>query len=192
LLGIFRLVTTPVLFGLILWGTAVGYIAACILLLLMAASDIADGKIARRLNAVSPLGVFLDTTSDKIFVVGALLPMISRDLIPSWIPFVIIVRDFAVSGLRSYAAAEGHVIPAGKWGKQKLVITIVAIIWRLVAAAIDQYPNAPALLQTLGDLWVISMGLCVLWTIASGVEYFHGAWPMLRGDMTPRNQNTAE
>ncbi len=188
LLGIFRFVATPILFLLVLLGTPAGYVGACILLLLMAVSDIADGKIARKYNAVSPLGVFLDTTSDKIFVAGVLLPMIERDLLAAWIPFVIIVRDFAVSGLRSYAAAEGHVIPAGSWGKQKLVITVVAIIWRLVAAALELQQGIPPSVQFIGSLWMIAMGLAVLWTIASGVEYFWKSWPMLRGDLTPKQK----
>ena len=191
LLGVLRIVLTPVLFWLVFLGTMSGYLAAGVLLLLMALSDLADGKIARRLNAVSPLGIFLDTTSDKIFVVGALLPMIDRGLLPSWIPFLIIIRDFAVSGLRSYAAAEGQVIPSGVWGKQKLAITVVAIIWRLVAAAIELWPNAPDSVRFIGNLWVIPIGMCVFWTVLSGIEYFVKAWPLLRSDITPK-QATAE
>jgi hypothetical protein len=63
------------------------------------------------------------------------IPMVEVGLISGWIALVVIVRDFAVSGLRSFAAAEGVVISARQWGKQKLVITVVAIVWRLLAAA---------------------------------------------------------
>ncbi|KAB8141344.1 CDP-alcohol phosphatidyltransferase family protein [Chloroflexia bacterium SDU3-3] len=192
LLGFLRILTTPLLFWLVLWGTAGGYIGASVLLLLMAISDMVDGKLARRLNAVSPLGVFLDTTSDKIFVAGAMLPMIETGLLPAWIPFLVIFRDSAVSGLRSYAAAEGHVISAGAWGKQKLVISVVAIIWRLVAATITLYPEAPNWLQLIGNVWPISMGLCVIWTAISGIEYFVKAWPMLSSDITPKVKGDLE
>src|SRR5690242_21572274 len=109
----------------------------------MAASDIADGPLARRMGVVSPLGIFLDTISDKIFVAGALIPMAEVGLASSWIALVVIGRDFAVSGLRSFAAAEGVVISARQWGKQKLVITVVAIVWRLLAVA-DLGTNASA------------------------------------------------
>ena len=136
LLGIFRILATPILVWLVLQNTSFGYYGAITLLLLMAASDIADGPLARRLGVVSPLGVFLDTISDKIFVAGALIPMVEVGLLSSWIALVVIVRDFAVSGLRSFAAAEGVVISARQWGKQKLVITVVAIVWRLLAAAL--------------------------------------------------------
>lgn len=186
LLGLLRIVTTPVLFLLILLGTAAGYIWAFVLLLLMAVSDIVDGKIARKLKVVSPLGVFLDTTSDKIFVTGALLPMVERGLLAGWIALVIILRDFAVSGLRSYAAAEGLVISAGVWGKQKLVITVTALVWRLVAAAIEQSPGAPEFLRLLASAWPLVIGLAVIWTVFSGVEYFWKAWPLLSGHWSPR------
>src|SRR5215216_665561 len=140
LLGIFRILATPILVWLMLQNTSSGYYGAITLLLLMAASDIADGPIARRLGVVSPLGVFLDTISDKIFVAGALIPMVELGLLPGWVALLIIVRDFAISGLRSYAAAEGQVISARQWGKQKLVITVSALVWRWVAAAIAGLP----------------------------------------------------
>jgi CDP-diacylglycerol---glycerol-3-phosphate 3-phosphatidyltransferase len=185
LLGLFRIVTTPLLVVVILLGTPLGYMIAVLLLLLMAASDIADGPIARRLQVVSPLGVFLDTISDKIFVAGALIPMVERGLLPGWIALLIIVRDFAVSGLRSYAAAEGQVISARRWGKQKLIITVSALIWRLLAAAIAGLPSAPSLLTMLVNLWPIAMVLALVWTVFSGVEYFWKAWPLLKSQLSP-------
>ena len=63
LLGIFRILATPILVWLVLQNTSFGYYGAILLLLLMAASDIADGPLARRLGVVSPLGVFLDSSS---------------------------------------------------------------------------------------------------------------------------------
>ena len=185
LLGLFRIVTTPLLVVLILLGTPLGYLSAVLLLLLMAASDIADGPIARRLQIVSPLGVFLDTISDKIFVAGALIPMVERGLLPGWIALLIIVRDFAVSGLRSYAAAEGQVISARRWGKQKLIITVSALVWRLLAAAIAGLPSAPSLLTLLVNLWPVPMALALVWTVFSGVEYFWKAWPLLKSQLPP-------
>lgn len=189
LLGVFRIITTPLLVWLILIERPATYLWAVGLLLAMALSDMADGKIARRLNVVSPLGIFLDTISDKIFVAGALLPMVEIDLLSSWIAFVIIVREFVISGLRSYAAAEGVVISAGTWGKQKLVMQVVALIWRLLAA----YDEQGGTLLALGGagswllaLWPLPMGLAVIWTLASGVEYLWRAWPLLRRSWEPK------
>ncbi len=190
LLGLFRIITTPLLVWLIIGAQPAGYLWAVLLLLLMAISDLADGKIARRLKVVSPLGIFLDTISDKIFVTGALLPMVQIGLLSGWVAFIIIVREFIVSGLRSFAAAEGVVISAGQLGKQKLVIQVVAIIWCLLAANSDQGGLLSALaagpIGWLLGLWPIAMGLAVIWTLASGIEYLWRAWPLLRSSWAPR------
>lgn len=201
LLGLFRIVATPVLVWFVLVDTSAGYVAATVLLLLMAVSDFVDGKLARKLKVVSPLGVFLDTISDKIFVAGTLIPMVQLGLVSSWIALIIIVRDFAVSGLRSYAAAEGQVISAREWGKQKLVITVTALVWRLLAAAtlpkdatlfqfsFPGYEGIGLLWAQLTSLWPVPMALAIIWTLFSGVDYFWKAWPMLRGHWTPRSTN---
>lgn len=189
LLGLLRLLATPLLVWSILLGTPAGYLGAVLLLLGMAVSDFADGKIARHLNAVSRLGIFLDTTSDKIFVAGVLLPMVQQGLLSSWVAFVIIVREFIISGLRSYAAAEGTVISAGVLGKQKLAITVVALIWRLLAAnaeigGIFARIGAGVLLPIL-NLWPLAIWVAVIWTIGSAVDYLRKSWPLLRESWTP-------
>lgn len=188
-LGLFRIIATPLLVWLILIDQSTAYLWAVALLLAMAVSDMLDGRIARRLQVVSPLGIFLDTISDKIFVAGALLPMVERDLLSSWIALLVIARDFLISGLRSYAAAEGEVISAGKWGKQKLAITVTALVWRLLAASAEAGGALGALAGGFGgvllSLWPIPVTLMVIWTVFSGIDYLWKAWPLLRGSWTP-------
>jgi CDP-diacylglycerol--glycerol-3-phosphate 3-phosphatidyltransferase len=189
LLGLFRILATPVLAWLILQDKSEMYIWAVALLAVMALSDFIDGRLARHLKVVSPLGVFIDTISDKIFVAGALLPMIECNLIPSWVALVIIGREFIISGLRSYAASQGTVISAGSWGKQKFTITVVALAWLLLAASATTGGMTVAwgsgLVGSVLSLWVVVMGLAVFWTIMSGVDYVWKAWPLLRRGWTP-------
>lgn len=192
LLGLFRIVTTPLLYALIFWGTPAGYVWAVVLLGLMAVSDILDGRLARKLQVVSPLGVFLDTISDKIFVTGALIPMVERGLVPGWVALLIIVREFAVSGLRSFAAAEGVVIAARQWGKQKLIFTVAALIWCLLDTAAIVAGLAPGGVRLLTGLWPAVMGLALIWTVGSGVEYFWKAMPLLRQGPRPPSPNDPE
>ncbi len=183
LLGLFRILATPLLMWLIMTERPSLYLWAALLLLVMSISDMLDGYLARKLHAVSPLGIFLDTISDKIFVTGTLLPMIECGLLSGWIALIIIGREFLVSGLRSYAASLGTVISAGKWGKQKLVITVVALIWRLIAASVEgdnrHYFAVNDTFCFLAGLWPIAMVLAVIWTIFSGVDYLVKAWPLL-------------
>jgi len=148
-------------------------------LFVMAMSDIVDGNLARRLGVVSPLGIFLDTISDKIFIAGALIPMVEMDLLPSWYALLVIAREFAVSGLRSYAASQGVVIPARSWGKQKLTFTVMAIIWILVYTALPGIAGSPWWFVWLSEWWIIPTALALVWTIGSGVEYFWNARALL-------------
>lgn len=180
LLGLFRIVTTPLLVILIVLAAPWADLSAAILLLVMAASDIADGRIARKLQVVSSLGIFLDTISDKIFVAGAMIPMVERGLLPSWLAVIVIVREFGVSGLRSFAASVGVVIPARQWGKQKMIFTVTALVWCLIHTAAIAWPLTPPLFLLLSALWPLPMALALIWTIFSGVEYFWNARGLLK------------
>ena len=118
--------------------------------------------------------------------------MVQIGIVPAWITFIIITREFLVSGLRSLAAAKGHVIPAGKWGKQKTFITLIAIGGLLLAKGLgahllslfppmlnfnSQTLNGGELLLLVSDCLMI---LAAIWTIFSGIEYMLGAMPIFR------------
>ena len=98
-------------------------------------TDILDGHLARRRNQVSKLGALLDPVADKLLVSAALIVLVEKHLAPSWAVVIILGREFAVTGLRSIAAAEGLVISAQKIGKIKMWAQCVAIVSLLVAAA---------------------------------------------------------
>src|SRR5437879_5091666 len=139
ILSISRLISTVIVFILVLIDQPWAYLVATVLFALSAVTDYLDGYLARRYNLVSPLGVFLDLTADKVFVVSILIAMIEVHLVSSWIVFIIVTREFMVSGLRSVAAARGKVIPAGKWGKQKTFITLIAIGGVLLAKGLGAH-----------------------------------------------------
>jgi CDP-diacylglycerol--glycerol-3-phosphate 3-phosphatidyltransferase len=176
---------------LILLGTPAGNLWAVLLLLVIAGSDIADGPIARRMNVVSPLGIFLDTSSDKVFVAGALVAMTQRNIISAWVVVAIIARDFLVSGLRSYAAAEGEIISARAWGKQKLILITVAIVWQLVennARLNGIFARGGPVVEWLLLLTPAVWGLALFWTVLSGAEYLASGWRLLRRGWTPKTR----
>ncbi len=191
-LGLFRILATPLLIFLILRGTPSGDLWAVLLLLIIAGSDVADGPIARRMNVVSPLGIFLDTSSDKVFVAGALVAMAERNILSSWVVVTIIARDFLVSGLRSYAAAEGEIISARAWGKQKLILITIAIVWHLLwdnARLGGIFSQGGDIVTFLLGLYPVVWAVAVAWTILSGAHYLAGGWPLLRRGWTPQSRD---
>lgn len=92
-------------------------------------TDKLDGYIARSRNQITTFGKFLDPLADKILVLAALVMLVEFGKIPAWIPIIVLVREFLVSGYRLVAVEKGGaVIAASIWGKLKTVTQMIAII----------------------------------------------------------------
>jgi CDP-diacylglycerol--glycerol-3-phosphate 3-phosphatidyltransferase len=156
------------------------WIAAAVFTVL-AVTDSVDGYLARSRNEVTTFGKFLDPLADKLLVTAALLALVELQVLPSWIAFIILAREFIVSGLRMVASAEGLVIAASWFGKVKTVVTIVAIVMFLVkdSAAIQSLGPQIADLFNVAA-WTV-MGAAVVLTIVSMVDYFRHASKVLVG-----------
>jgi CDP-diacylglycerol--glycerol-3-phosphate 3-phosphatidyltransferase len=188
LLSFSRVLAAPILYALVVSSWRYGFLVAAIVFILASITDTLDGEIARRRHLVSPLGIYLDTTSDKILVAVLLVALAVAHVAPGWMAAVIIAREFLVTGLRSYAAALGIVIPAGGWGKAKTLITIVALLLVLLEGDARQggwlsshaVPGS-LLLSPLGPftfpVWALLVS--VIWTVGSGAEYIREAIPLL-------------
>jgi CDP-diacylglycerol--glycerol-3-phosphate 3-phosphatidyltransferase len=188
LLSFSRIAAAPILYALIVSTARFAFIFAAAVFIAASLTDTFDGEIARRRKQVSALGIYLDTTADKILIAVLLIALAVVHLAPGWMVAVIIAREFLVTGLRSYAAALGVVIPAGGWGKAKTLITIVALILVLFSGdalrggflSVAAVPGS-LLLARLGPftLPVWALLVAVIWTIGSGLEYIRGAIPLL-------------
>ena len=192
LLSLSRMLTTVPIFVLILLDAPWAFLTATALFILASGTDFFDGYLSRRFKVVSPLGVFLDLTADKVFVSAILIALVQIGLVPAWIVVIIVTREFLVTGMRSMAAAKGKVIPAGMWGKQKTLITMIAICLLLFAKGLGAHELSlfPAMLhftsQTVNFsnilLLVADAGLILatLWTALSGAEYMISALPLFQ------------
>src|SRR5213080_3934057 len=100
---------------------------ALAIFLVAAATDLLDGFLARRWGQVTTVGTLLDPIADKLLISAALISLVEIRVLPGWLVILIISREFAVSGLRSIAAAEGYMIRASELGKTKMVSQVVGI-----------------------------------------------------------------
>ena len=121
-------------------------------------TDTLDGYIARHYNQVTDFGKFMDPLADKCLVVAVMLWFVEIGQMPAWAVLIVVIREFAVSGLRMIASDKGRVIAAGWSGKVKTASTMVCIVLMFLPI--------PAVLNTV-CCWVIT-----LTTLYSGVEYF--------------------
>jgi CDP-diacylglycerol--glycerol-3-phosphate 3-phosphatidyltransferase len=141
---------------------------ALILFVVAASTDAVDGHIARKYNLVTDFGKFLDPIADKLLVTAALLALMCVDKVYAWATMIILIREFIVTGLRLVAGTKGIVIAAGQLGKLKTVFQTAALSVLLAAPVFPA--DAEKIVYIIGD---ILMGIAVLLTIVSGVEYLY-------------------
>ncbi|MGE5552658.1 MAG: CDP-diacylglycerol--glycerol-3-phosphate 3-phosphatidyltransferase [Betaproteobacteria bacterium] len=159
LLTLIRIFLVPLFMTVILLNVPYGGYVGALVFTLAAATDGLDGYLARRRNEVTRLGILLDPLADKLLISAALVSLVQLRLAGAGVAVLIIGREFAVTGLRLVAAAEGVVIPASGWGKAKTLAQIVAVVATLI-----RFPLAREL------MW-LAAGITVL----SGVAYFAAA-----------------
>jgi CDP-diacylglycerol---glycerol-3-phosphate 3-phosphatidyltransferase len=131
-----------------------------------AATDLLDGYLARRWRQVTTIGTLLDPIADKLLVSAALVSLVQVRALPAWMAILIIAREFAVSGLRSIAAAEGYTIRASDLGKTKMVSQVVAISCLLLST---RHPS-------LHFPGMVLMWGVVFFAVVSAMSYFHKFW----------------
>lgn len=139
LLTVFRIAMAPAIAGLVLWAAnetyadplLAGFIYALSLLLFVIAAltDWLDGYLARKLDAVTPLGAALDHSADKVLITCVLVALAYAAL--PW-PLVaasvlILGRDVAVAGLREGIAAQGKTLPVSSLGKWKAAAEMAGV-----------------------------------------------------------------
>ena len=133
-------------------------------------TDLVDGHIARKYNQVTDLGKFLDPLADKVLVLAAMAVFCEWDMFPAWALMIVLVREFAVSGLRMIASNKGQVIAAGWSGKVKTVVTMIGLCLMLLL-------RAKLCVDILGGTvihiinWIVIASIAAT-TLYSGVEYF--------------------
>ena len=147
----------PFLLVLYLDVPGAAYIALAIFIL-ASLTDMLDGKIARKHNLITDFGKFADPLADKMLVTAAMIWFVENGQMPGWALLIVILREFAVSGLRMVASDKGRVIAAGWSGKVKTASTMVCIV--------IMFQPIPAPLN-----WAC-IAVIVATTIWSGVEYF--------------------
>ena len=153
-----RIIAVPVFVVLYMRGL---FIPAFIIFILASLTDMLDGKIARKYNLITNFGKIMDPLADKILVYSAFCLMVEDGAVPSWMLIIILLREFAVSGMRTVAAANGIVIAAGMSGKIKTVLQMIAVPLLILRSV---HP----MLQLLATVFLWAS---LVMTVYSGIEY---------------------
>ena len=84
------------------------YVALAVFIV-ASATDFVDGHIARSRGLITDFGKFMDPLADKMLVMAAMLWFVEVGRMPAWALLIVVVREFAVSGLRLIAVDNGRV-----------------------------------------------------------------------------------
>ncbi len=152
---------------------------ALIVFLAAALTDLLDGYLARRWKQVTTVGTLLDPVADKLLISAALISLVQIRLLPGWLVVLIISREFAVSGLRSIAAAEGYTIEASELGKSKMMLQVLGITLVLLSI---RWP-------AMHPYAMVAMWAVVIFGLASAVQYFANFWRKVDNSIKLRRRN---
>lgn len=165
-LTIARVALIPVFLIILYWGFPGSRYVALGVFILASLTDLLDGYIARHYHQVSDFGKFMDPLADKCLVMAALCWFVEEGTMVGWVLAVVLLREFAVSGMRLVAVEKGRVIAAGWSGKVKTASTMVCIC--LILFGIPGWMN------------LVCQTVILVTTVYSGVEYFAKNWDVFK------------
>ena len=164
-----------------------GMIVAAAVFIIASLTDMADGKIARKYNLITDLGKFLDALADKILVISVMIAFVELHRFSAWLLIIVVLREFAVSGLRMIAAANNDVIAARMVGKVKTATQMVAISYlmfeplllKIFGFGFTGYANLQTnVITIIGD---VLLGISMVLVAYSGVDYLVKGKKYLKG-----------
>lgn len=154
---------------------------ALVLYVAAIATDYFDGIAARRSNKVTGFGKLMDSIADKALIVSLFFALVGAGLMAAWMAAIMVIREFAVTGLRMVALESGEVIAANSWGKAKMNAQSLAVLILLIGNA---GIGPEKILLPLG--WWLMLAAVIL-TLISGWSYLRDT-PRILAVQSQRDQ----
>ena len=181
-----RILLTPVFVAFLFSANPLLRQLSLVVFILAMLTDWYDGWVARRWGYVTRWGTFLDPLADKVVTSAALIAFIYLDLVPPWTVWVIVLRDIAITFLRSYSELKDKPFDTTRMAKTKTFLQFALIYYVLLAyvARDTEYFRLRfgSLLDQLLDasLLYAFMVLIAAFTILTGILYVIDNWTTVR------------
>ena len=162
-LAFFRILLAPLMFFMLVNAPGIftqihiswiNYFAA-LTFVIASVTDFFDGYIARSWDQKTKLGAILDPLADKMLILAAFLGLMMLGRASAWAVYLILIREFFITGFRVVMASDGVEVAASMAGKVKTVSQMFAVGFLLMS-----WPGGELL------LWI-----AVALTLYSGFEY---------------------
>ena len=180
-----RIILTPVFVFFLLSSNLTLRQVSVVVFAIAMLTDWYDGWVARKWGYVTRWGSFFDPLADKIFASAALFAFVVLNLLPAWTVWVIVIRDFAITFLRTYSEVKGKPFQTKRFAKTKTFLQFLLICYVLllyVARTTESFRDQLPLIEQLLDppllyAMMVVVAVVTLWT---GVLYVIENWSTLR------------
>lgn len=173
-------------------------LAALLMFIVASITDYYDGALARKHGWSTNFGKLMDPLADKVLTMAAFVTLVELHLFEAWMVVLILAREFLITGLRQLAMAEGRILSADRWGKNKTIAQLTTIITALVFLAARDWLNiinvgeesawTTVIVKSWNIAWVFNWILylmvffCVVLTTWSGIRYYLGNIDMIKSE----------
>ena len=167
----------PVFIALLLVSFPGSKFVALGIFLIAAISDALDGYIARKYSLVTDLGKFLDPIADKLLATTGLIMLITgaNPIIPMpygiIVMFVMILRDYEVTGLRQIGQLKGRIIAADKVAKIKANFLYFTLVYGLLISALREITINADFMKYFTLVFYFFVGITTCLIALSGIVY---------------------
>jgi len=185
-LTLLRILLTPVFVIFLLSGSPLLLHLSLLVFIIAALTDLYDGWIARRMGNISRWGKFLDPLADKVLSSATLLSFVALGLVDAWMVWIVIVRDFLITGLRAYAEYRDKPVITSRSAQAKTFGEFVVIYYILILYVARSIPSVEesfgSMIETLMHPQVLfgMMLLVTISTVGTGIAYLFDNWKVLR------------
>ncbi len=160
----FRVLATPVVFLIILYGN---YTVGIALFVFAAFTDAVDGAMARTQNKITKFGMLFDPLADK-FLIGSMILILVFQNFNVWLGIAILGLEIifiVLSALTLRKSKFKTELMANLWGKIKMILQVLAVCVTLLALAF----NIPYLFTIAAGVFGLAIGFALISLFTHGI-----------------------
>ena len=148
------------------------YTYSLLILLIACFTDYLDGKLARKFNAVSKFGLFMDPLADKLLVLATFIIFLQIDILSDivlpWMVILIFLRDFLVTILRLLMKKYNISMITSNISKFKTSLQMIMIILLLILLIFESILIDNSIFFVLKTFMI----LLTVFTFYTGIDYY--------------------
>lgn len=142
------------------------YLLAFIFFTVSSLTDVLDGIIARKFNAISDLGKLLDPLADKLTQLSVLLTLTIKSIIPVWIVVILIIKEVIMIAGASFLYGKQLVVSSKWYGKLTTVLIYIAVVSSFAIRIFDLHEF---------DIYIYCLAVIfAIFSLFSYIFYFYG------------------